>query len=363
MNSECRGYLYYPTFLCLLLAAVISLAGCSNPEKAKAEHLRKGEAYLAEQKYQEASLEFRNAVQIDDKLGAAHWGLARAYEALGRGSEMVDELRKTVALDPNNLEARTRLGNYYLLSSKSNPELIPMAEKLAKEILAKEPNNIEGHILMGSVLFAQNKKDEAFGELNHAIDLDPKRVESYLSLARFYQVTNDLAKAEEQFKRAVSVNPNSPLAHTEYGKFLVQTNHLPEAEAELKKGVEVGPTDRGSRFVLASFYLVNKQIDKAEEQYKALAELEKDKPESQTMLADFYSSINRGDEAIKMYQALLAKSPDYMQARYRLAEILLMRGDQSANAQIAEALKRIQKTDKPCYFGHECGARADRLKG
>ncbi|HEY5443719.1 MAG TPA: hypothetical protein VIJ87_04460, partial [Pyrinomonadaceae bacterium] len=150
MNSECRGYLYYPTFLCLLLAAVISLAGCSNPEKAKAEHLRKGEAYLAEQKYQEASLEFRGALQLDDKLAAAHWGLARAYEALQRGPEMFEELRKTVALDPNNLEARGRLGNYYLLASKSNPELIQMAEKLAKEILAKEPNNIEGHILMGS---------------------------------------------------------------------------------------------------------------------------------------------------------------------------------------------------------------------
>ncbi|PYS67657.1 MAG: hypothetical protein DMF69_22420, partial [Acidobacteria bacterium] len=239
MNSECRGNRSYPIFLCLLLAAVISMAGCTNPEKAKAEHLSKGEAYLAEQKYQEASLEFRSALQIDDKLAAAHWGLARAYEALARGPEMFEELRKTVELDPNNLEARSKLGNYYLLSSKDNPGLIPMAEKLAKEILAKEPNNIEGHILMGSVLFAQNKKDEAFAELNHAIQLDPKRVESYLSLARFYQVTNELDKASELFQRAISINPNAPLAHTEYGKFLVQTNRLAEAETELKKAVEV----------------------------------------------------------------------------------------------------------------------------
>jgi len=344
MNSECRGYLYYPTFLCLLLAAVISLAGCTNPEKAKAEHLKRGEAYLAEQKFQEASLEFRNAIQIDDKLAAAHWGLARAYEALARGSEMYEELRKTVELDPNNLEARSKLGNYYLLSSKQNPTLIPMAEKLAKEILAKEPNNIEGHILMGSVLFAQNKKDEAFAELNHAIQLDPKRVESYLSLARFYQVTNELAKAEELFQRAISVNPNSPLAHTEYGKFLVQTNRLPEAEAELKKAVEVAPADRNARFILASFFLVNKQVDKAEEQYKAIAEIEKDKPESQAMLADFYSQTNRLNDAIRIYQAVLAKSPDFMQGRYRLAEILLQSGDtQGATAQIDEALKKDAK--------------------
>ena len=111
--------------------------------------------------------------------------------------------------------------------SKGKPDVVGMAEKIAREILQKDPNNIEGHILMGSVLFNQNKKDEAFAELNKAIQIDPKRVESYLSLARFYLANQDPAKAEQQFKQALSVNPNSGLAHTEYGKFLVQTNLFP----------------------------------------------------------------------------------------------------------------------------------------
>jgi len=343
MNSECRRYLTYPILLCLFLAAVISLTGCTNPEKAKAEHVSKGEAYLKDFKFQEASLEFRNALQIDDKLAAAHWGLARAYEGLGKGPEMIQELQKTVELDPNNLEARNKLGNYYILGSKGRPEVIQMAEKLAQEVLAKEPNNIEAHILMGTVLFAKNEKDKAFAELNHAIELDPKRVESYLSLARFYIVTNDNAKAEELFKRAIALNPNSPLAHSEFGRFLMQSNRMPEAEAELNKAVEVGPTDRGSRSVLAGFYLVTKQIDKAEQAYKALAALDPDKPDSQAVLADFYAQINRRDDAIKVYQDVLAKSPDYMQGRYRLAEMLLIKGDtQGANEQVNEILKKDQ---------------------
>jgi tetratricopeptide (TPR) repeat protein len=341
MNSECRRYLKYPTLLCLLIAAIIALAGCTNPEKAKAEHVSKGEAYLKDSKFQEATLEFRNALQIDDKLAAAHWGLAKAFEGLSRFPEMIQELEKTVQLDPNNFDAKLKLGNYYLAGSKGRIELIDMAEKLAQEVLTKDANNIEGHILMGSIWFARNDKDKAVAELNHAIELDPKRVESYLSLSRFYMVTNDAAKAEELFKRAISVNPNSPLAHTEYGKFLVQHNRLPEAEAELNKAVEVGPTDRTARYVLASYYLVNKQLDKAEQAYKALAALDPDKPESQANLADFYSSINRSDDAVKIYQDILAKSPDFMFGRYRLAEILLMKGDtQGASAQIDQALKK-----------------------
>ncbi len=343
MKTQCRNYLKYSTLLSFLLAAVFALGGCSNPEKAKAEHLSKGEAYLKESKFQEASIEFRNAIQIDGKLAAAHWGLARAYEGLQRAQEAVEELRKTTELDPNNMEARSKLGNIYLGASRGRPEYIAEAERLAKEMLQRDPNYIEGHILMGSVLFAQNKRDEAFAQLNQAIELDPKRIESYLSLARFYIVTKEPAKAEEVFKRAISIDNNSALVHTEYGRFLAQTNRLPDAEIELQKAVEVEPANRNSRFVLASFYLVGKRLDKAEEAYKGLADLDKDKPESQAVLADFYSSINRLDDAVRIYQDILAKSPDFTHGRYRLGEIMLQRGDTSgANAQIDEVLKKDQ---------------------
>src|SRR5215216_7082159 len=114
MKSECRGYIVLTSLFCLLLAATLSSTGCANPAKAKADHVKRGEAYLKESKFQEASLEFRSAIQIDDKHADAHWGLARAFEGLERASEMLDELRKTVTLDQNNLDARLKLGNYYL---------------------------------------------------------------------------------------------------------------------------------------------------------------------------------------------------------------------------------------------------------
>src|SRR5215218_5740007 len=93
-------------FAVLLACLVLLAAGCSNPEKAKAEHVARGEAFLKERRWQEASLEFRNAIQIDENLAPAHWGLAQAYEQLGRGSEYIEELQRTVKLDPTNVIAR-----------------------------------------------------------------------------------------------------------------------------------------------------------------------------------------------------------------------------------------------------------------
>ena len=341
MNKQCYSFRRYSSLVCSLLAILLLLNGCTNTEKAKAAHVQRGEAYLKESKFQEAALEFRNAIQIDDKLAAAHWGLAQAYEGLQRFPEMLDELRKTLALDNTNLDARIKLGNYYLAWSKGRPELIAEAERLANETLERDPKNIEGHILMGGVLFSRNEKDKAFAELNKAIELNPSRVESYLSMALFYITTNERDKAEDVFKKAISINGNSPLAHAEYGKFLAQGNRMGEAEAELMKAVEVGPSDRYARSVLSSFYFVNKQFDKAEASYKTLAALDADKPQSQSVVADFYSAVGRLDDAIKIYQDILRQSPDYLPGRYRLAEILLTRGDtQGANAQIEEALKK-----------------------
>ena len=341
-NHECRRKVSTLSLLLIAIAAVAVLIGaCTTPEKAKALHVARGQALLKDKKSQEAALEFRSALQIDEQLADAHWGLAQVYEGLQRYQEAFEEMKTTAELDQNNLDVRVKLGNYYLMGSQQSAAGVSEAERLAKEILQKNPNHIEGHILMGSVLFAQDHKNEALAELNRAIEIDPKRVESYLSLARFFASMKDLAKAEATFQRAISVNGSSAMAYYEYGKFLVQTNRADDAEKEFQLGVQVEPNNRDARFVLASFYLVNKRYAKAEDAYKALAELDKDKPEGRSVLGDYYGATGRLDEAIAIYREVLTKSPDYTQAHYRLAELMLNRGDlANAKTEVENILKK-----------------------
>ena len=329
--------------LVLLAAFAFSAGSCTDPEQAKADYVRKGEAFLQEKKFQEASIEFRNALQIDDRLAAAHWGLARAYEGLQRGTEAFESLQRAVQLDPGHLPARIRLGTYYVLlySRQKKDEYLNEAERLAGEVLGRDANHIEGHILRANVLTLRGKNDEALALLRRAIELDPRRIESHVSLAQFYVQTNDAAKAEEAFKYAISVNERSSLAHVEYARFLVQTNRSEQAEAEFRRAVEVDPNNRDVRLILASYYLANKRYDRAEEAYKALAELDRDKPDGRAVLADFYATVGRFDEAQNVYQEIVAKSPDYTRGRYRLGELMLQRGDAAGAArQVEEVLSK-----------------------
>lgn len=362
-NRECRRKFYVlPLFV--ILIAVFLLGACTTPEKAKAQHVARGQALLKDKRFQEAVLEFRSALQIDEKLADAHWGLANAYEGLQRYQESFDEMRETAELDPNNFDVRVKLGNYYLVGAKQAPAALGEAERLAKQILEKDPNHIEAHILMGSVLFAQDKKQEALAELNRAVELNPQRVESYLSLARFYVQTNDIAGAEAIYQRAISVSSGSAMAHYEYGKFLVGAQRLNEAEAEFRKAVQAEPQNREAKFVLASFYLVNKQFDKAEAAYKSLAELDRNKPEGRSVLGDFYTSVGRLDEAIAIYKEVLNNSPYYTQAHYRLAEIMLNRGDLAGAKNEVETVLKSESKDRQALIlrariGMQAGQTSD----
>ncbi|HEX8181636.1 MAG TPA: tetratricopeptide repeat protein [Pyrinomonadaceae bacterium] len=344
---ECPRSGYSRGLLFILLSLLLALASvaCSNPEKAKAEHLRRGEQYLKDKKYAEAALEFRNALQLDERLTAAHWGLAQAFEGQENFLPAIQELRRTLELDPNQSDAAIRLGNYYIVAYQGNREankqLKDEAQKLADGVLQHDPNHVEAHILRATILYTDGKRAESLAELKHAVELNPQRIESLMSLARFYMQEHDAANAELTFQRALSVNDRSGLAHVQYGYFHVQQNDLAGAEAEFRKAIEVEPTNREARITLARFYLGNKQQDKAEQVFKDLAELDKDRPEGRSVLADFYATIGRYDDAIRVYQEIITRAPDYTQARYRLGEIMLQRGDvRGAEQQAQEVLSK-----------------------
>jgi tetratricopeptide (TPR) repeat protein len=364
--QECPRARSVRASLAVLLACLLALAAsCTSPEKAKAEHLKQGEAFLKDRRWQEASIEFRNAIQIDDQMAAAHWGLAQAYEQLGRGSEYIEELQRTAKLDPNNIQARLRLANGYLLAygRQKNQDLLTEAERLANEVVARDANNPDGRILLANIIFFKGDAAQAERMIKEAIALDPRRVESYMGLSRLYLQMNRQADAEAAYKQAISVNDRSSLAHVEYGRFLTQTGRVGDAEAEFRKAVEVDPENRDVVWVLASYYLVNNRLDKAEEAYKAWARLDWDKPEGKARLADFYATVGRFDEAANLYQEIIKTSPDYTRGHYRLGEISLQRGDtQGAGAQVEELLKRNPKDPDALFLRARMRVASGKVK-
>lgn len=337
--KECPKF-NFSFFLAICVGFAVLLTSCAGDPK---KHIARGEEFLSKRKFQEAIMEFRAAADIDKSSADAHWGLARAREGQGDVIETINELRQTIDLKSDHLDAKTKLGNYFLLVT---PPQIQDAEKMLDEIFTINPNFIEAHILKASVFSAQKKSDqEVIDVLNQAISLDPNRVESYLSLARFYMKTEKSAEAENTIKKAISVNEKLALGYLEYARFFSFSGRSNEAEAQFKKAVEVEPTNIETRESLANFYLGEKQFEKAEQAFKDLAAAQGNSPEGKMQLADFYATVGREEDAIITFNEILKDSPEFVRARYRLGEIYLDRKeDEKVNEQV-EKLLVINDTD------------------
>lgn len=315
-------------------------AGCG---RSATDMVSQGEEYLAKRKFHDAMMQFRAAAELDDNLAAAHWGMARAYEQLGKYTEAMDELKKAVQLDNSNLEAKVRLGNYQLMVQ---PPMISETEALRDEVLAVDPNFVEGHLLSAAIMAAEGiPVEQILVWVEHAINLDPKRIESYISLQRLYMSRDNAAEAENAIRRGLAARPDSVKGWTEYGRMLMYAGRDAEAEEKFKKAISIDGSDIEAREALAEFYVVSRQLDKAEATHRELVAIQGGSPESRLVLAGFLAEVGRRDEAVSELSSILEDSPNYALARYRLIEIALDLGDTARADHHLDELLRVNDQD------------------
>jgi len=335
--NECRMTKF--KFLLLLAVSIgLTFSACSSHSKQK--HLTRGEDYLQKRKFEEAVMEFRAAADIDKTSADAHWGMARALENLGRFTETIDELRQIADLNPENLEAKTKLGTYLLAGQ---PPQIQETERILADVFARDANFIEAHVLKAGLFAAQKKSaTDILNVLNHAVALDPSRTASYISLSRFYMKLDRRQEDETTIEKGIAANPNAAAGYLEYGRFLTFSARLAPAEAQYKKAVEVEPTNVEAREAIAQFYLGNRRLDQAEQAYKELVQVEANSSASRTKLANFYAAVGREDDAIVTFNEIIRETPEYARARYRLAEIYL---DRRESAKVYEQTEELLKSN------------------
>ena len=99
--------------LLILVISIAALTACGSPEERSAQHLAKAEQLLEQDDIVKAKLEAQNAAQILPKDPDARVMLAKIAEQEQEYRTAVGHLLVAVDADPNHVEARLKLGNYY----------------------------------------------------------------------------------------------------------------------------------------------------------------------------------------------------------------------------------------------------------
>ena len=196
---------------------------------------------LRQEKYAQASDLLGQASALGDPSpwkqaldSASYWDLvekARTARQEDRLDDAAKLLEQALQIDAREATAAVELGRTYMdLQSPRD------AERVFKDVLAREPANLPALQGLVGVLASTNRSDEALQtiddlspELRERIDAGRLRAERSLAQGRKADSRGDLDQARSYFEDAVSQSPNDPWLRLELARLLQRTGRYADA--------------------------------------------------------------------------------------------------------------------------------------
>jgi tetratricopeptide (TPR) repeat protein len=332
----------------VLLALMV---GCSrDPKVQRDKYFASGQNYLDTKKYEEASIEFRNALRLDKDHVRSYLGIAKAFQGMGNHQDAIGAFQQVIKLDGKNVEARLRLGDYMIAGGISNPGIFKQAQQMAEEALKVEPSNKDALLLLGNSYAGQNEIDRSIEQFQKVLSMDPGNLKAMLNLAAGQFRKKDAAAAEATFKEALQKHPNEIQAHLTIATFYAATNRTQETENHLKIAFDLAPSDSRSLYSLSSFYLASKKPAEAENVFKQAITRKPKEREPRWGLANFYLQQGKPDLANEALNEILRISKGDRPALLRLAEIYLNRNDEAKAEENIKTVLTANKNDAQAHY-------------
>jgi tetratricopeptide (TPR) repeat protein len=215
---------------------------------------------------------FQKAIQDDPSDPDYHFNLALAFYHEGETGSAVRQLRETLALRPNDVEAKslyerisgdsaakTQTGAGALTSAAIKAPLERMKrsydensfrvlalkiQAAAEQRLAKTdpPTHARFHATRGDELLSQGFTAEAEKEFREAISLDPANAQAHTGLARILESSNDATAARSEAEAALRLKPLTD-ALLVLARLDLRENKIEAAAQNVNKALRLEPSN------------------------------------------------------------------------------------------------------------------------
>ena len=196
------------TFMALILAIALPLA-------AQTPLLDQGRALFEKRDFEHAAEVFEKAVAATPNNAEAHYLLGATYGELAMkaslfgqaslASKTKDQLEKAVRLDPNHLDARMGLVQFYTMA----PGLLGGSDAKAMEQAAeiKKRDALRGHNAFAYIYNHDKKPELARKEYVDAVREQPSSPKAHINLATWYITEKNFDAATHEVEMAVKLDP------------------------------------------------------------------------------------------------------------------------------------------------------------
>jgi tetratricopeptide (TPR) repeat protein len=261
---------------------------------AEAWHLL-SRAYLSLGRWNDAVTAGEKAVTLEPNNSEYHLWLGRAYGekaehsifwvAWGLGKKVRQEFQKAVALNAENVDARSDLAEFYIEAPGILGGGTDKARAEADQIARYDESTAAW--VKGRVAEKEGNLDEAEKQYLESVKVSQNQPGALLDLASFYRRTNQLDKMEATVNRAVSIERKKNNVLFDAATLLYRTGrNFPGAANMLRKYLASdSKTEEAPAF--QAHYLLGQILEKegdkkgAEAEYEAALSLAKDFTDAQ----------------------------------------------------------------------------------
>ena len=291
--------------------SVVALFGAKKYPEAKAIAARLFEAdaknaaaayWLGRISYVERELDraaswFEKSAQLDpDNAWAHHWvGVASGRQAVGANKfrqallarRAKSAFERAIALDPDLLESRQYLLQFYLIAPGIVGGSMEKARIQAAEIAKRDP--VRGHLARGAIYDREENAEGAEREYLAAIGASPDSLEAYYGLALMYQRTRQYEKAFDTYERVLVRRPSETRARYLIGRTAaISGARLDRAEQTLREYLRPRPDasqqgNASAHYLLGVIYEKRGEAEAAKREYELSKKMDPQQAEARTI--------------------------------------------------------------------------------
>ncbi|MCL4685932.1 tetratricopeptide repeat protein [Myxococcota bacterium] len=247
----------------------------------------------------------------------------RALQEAGETDRVVEPLRDLLAADPDNAEARYRLGLALVQTGQAS-----LAVAHLRRAANSDDVGVDAGLVLATTLLALSTPDQALDVVEQVLAREPKNV---TALVIRTQAALGFAKGEvalESADRLLEIEPGNYQGLALRAFALEKLGRLDEAEQALeaaRMASQDGPPALAANTCIlqARFYAtIREDVDRGVAQAEECLELYASEPNTTTLVLSFFDDVKRADRAIELLRAQLAEHPDALGVRTALASRL-----------------------------------------
>ncbi len=260
-----------------------------------------GSAYFYTDQAELAIVHLEKALEINPRLESAGNKLSYIYKSMGK-DEDVDALQKKLfAFSP----ARRLLVE--ALEHLQNKEF-RLAEKLAKEVIKDEPNNVDALRLLSIIASEAGCYHDAEQLLKRVVGLKPRHIDAWHELSAALKEQDKLIEAVEVLEQSLEIIPDNPQTHYLLGSSLALSAKPYEAITPYKRSLEISP-----KFAPALLGL-----------------------------GHVLKTVGEHDEGVQAYRAAIEQRPGFAEAYWSLANLKTFRFTDDDIVNMKSQLEKIE---------------------